>query len=224
MRSTSRLFLAAILFIVVAGVASAQDASAVPPPAAPDAVQPVDQLKQIPVAEPSTLPVEPALTVDPSAVAVEPIVAAPVAAAPVEVPAPPAVVEQPAAATVKSATKRTAHKPAVHPSESVQPAAPATVPAAVETAQAPPAAAPVAAPLASIAPPPGAASVVAVDPVETAKPQARMGMGSWFLAGMVVVALFGIITLVRRRKTRMRASIPDFTGAQDLKPVLAQRH
>jgi len=61
-------------------------------------------------------------------------------------------------------------------------------------------------------------------PVETAKPQARMGMGSWFLAGMVVVALFGIITLVRRRKTRMRASIPDFTGAQDLKPVLAERH
>jgi len=214
------LFLAAILFIVAAGVASAQDASAAPPPAAPDTVQPVDQLKQIPVAEPSTLPVEPALTVDPSAVAVEPIVAAPVAAAPVEA----SVVEQPAAVTVKSATKRTAHKPAVHPSESVKPAAPAAVPAELETAQAPPAAAPIAAPLPSIAPPPAAASVVAVDPLATTKPQTRMGVGSWFLAGIVVVALFGIITLVRRRKTRMRASIPDFTGAQDLKPVLAQRH
>ena len=218
MRSTSRLFLAAILFIVAAGIASAQDASAAPPPAAPDTVQPVDQLKQIPVAEPSTLPVEPALTVDPSAVAVEPIVAAPVAA-PLDVPAPAPVVEQPAAVTVKSATKRTAHKPAVHPSQSVKPAAPATVPAAVETAQAPP----VGAPLASVAPAPPAASIVVVDPLATTKPQTRMGMGSWFLAGMVVVALFGIITLVRRRKTRMRASIPDFTGAQDLKPVLVQR-
>jgi len=221
MRSTSRLFLAAILFIVAAGIASAQDASAAPPPAAPDTVQPVDQLKQIPVAEPSTLPVEPALTVDPSAVAVEPIVAAPVAA-PVEAPAP--VVEQPAAVTVKSATKRTAHKSAVHPSEAVKPAAPATVPAALETAQAPPAAAPIAAPLPSIAPPPAAASIMKVDPLATTKPQTRMGVGSWFLAGIVVVALFGIITLVRRRKTRMRASIPDFTGAQDLKPILAQRH
>jgi len=222
MRSTSRLFLAAILFIVAAGIASAQDASAAPPPAAPDAVQPVDQLKQIPVAEPSTLPVEPALTVDPSAVAVEPIVAAPVVAAPVEAPVP--VADQPAAVTVKSATKRTAHKSAVHPSEAVKPAAPATVPAALETAQAPPAAAPIAAPLPSIAPPPAAASIVPVDPLATTKPQTRMGVGSWFLAGIVVVALFGIITLVRRRKTRMRASIPDFTGAQDLKPVLAERH
>jgi len=222
MRSTSRLFLAAILFIVAAGIASAQDASAAPPPAAPDAVQaqpqPVVELQQIPVTGPGTLPVEPALTVDPSAVAVEPIVAAPVAAAPV---AP--VVEPPAATAVKSATKRTAHKPAVHPSESVKPAAPALLPA-VETAQVPPAAAPIAAPLASVAPAPPAASIVVVDPLATTKPQTRMGVGSWFLAGIVVVALFGIITLVRRRKTRMRASIPDFTGAQDLKPVLAERH
>ena len=42
MRSTSRLFLAAILFIVAAGIASAQDASAAPPPAAPDAAPPTE--------------------------------------------------------------------------------------------------------------------------------------------------------------------------------------
>ena len=40
-----------------------------------------------------------------------------------------------------------------------------------------------------------------------------MGIGSWFLAGIVVAALFGIITLIRRRKSKSQASIPDFTAA-----------
>jgi hypothetical protein len=220
MRTTSRLFLAAILFIVAAGIASAQDATAAPPSAAPDVVKPVDQLQPIPFAGTNTAPPEPALTVDPSAVAIEPLVVAPVAAAQVEAPA----AGQPVTATVQSVTKRTARKPVVHPSESVKPAAPAIVPAVVETAQAPPApaAAPIAPPLGRIASPPAAAS--AVDPLSTTRPQARMGAGSWFLAGIVVVGLVGIITLIRRRKTRTRTSIPDFTAGQDLKPVLAQRH
>ena len=214
MRSTSRLFLAAILSIVAAGFALAQDAGAVPPPSGSDTVQSVDQLPPIPVA-PSAVPVEPALTVDPSAIAIEPIAAEPVEAM---------VVGQPAVATVHNATKKTARKPAVHAIESVQPAAPATVPAVIETAKIPPAAPPIAAPLASIAPAPAAASVVAVDPLATTTPQPRTGMGSWFLGGIGVVALFSVLTLVRRRKALSRSSIPDFTGAQDLKPVLAERH
>ena len=213
MRSTSRLFLAAILSIVAAGFALAQDASTAPPPSAPDTVQPLDQLQPIPVAGPSAIPAEPALIVEPSAIAVEPIVAAPVEAM---------VVGQPAVATVHNATKKTAHKPAVHPSQSVEPAAPATVPAA-ETAQVPPVAGPIAAPRSSIAPALPAASIVPVDPLATTKSQARMGIGGWFLAGIVIVALFGIITMLRRRKTRTETSVPDFTGAQELKPVLAQR-
>lgn len=219
MRSTSRLFLAAILFIVAAGIASAQDASAAPPPAAPDAVKPVDELQPIPFAGPNTIPVEPGLTVDPSVMAVEPVVAEPIAAAPVEAP----VAEKPVATTVTRVTKKTSRKP-VQASEPIKPAAPAVVPAVVETADLPAAPAPIAPPLKSIEPPPAAANTTAVDPLEATKSQTRMGIGGWFLAGIVIVALFGMISLIRRRKSRSRASIPDFTGAQELKPVLAQRH
>ena len=77
MGTTLRLFMAAILFTVGAAVVSAQDASGAPPPAAPDAVKPVDPLQPIPFAEPGKPAVEqPALTIDPSAVAVEPVVPA----------------------------------------------------------------------------------------------------------------------------------------------------
>ena len=217
MRSTCRLFLAAILFIVAAGIASAQDASAAPPPAAPDVVKPVDPLPPIPIAGPNTFPVEPGITVDPSALTVEPI-----AAAPVEAPVAP-VAEKPVAATIPRVTKKTAKKHAVQVNESVVPAAPATNPAVVEKTELPPAAAPIAAPLESLAPPAPAANTAAVDPVEATKSQPRTGMGSWILGGIVVAALFGMITLIRRRKSRSRTSIPDFTGAQELKPVLAQR-
>ena len=196
MRSTSRLFLASILFIVAAGIASAQDASAAPPPAAPDVVNPVDQLQPIPFAGPNTIPVEPGVTVDPSVLPVEPVVE-PVAAAPVEAP----VAEKPVATTVTRVTKKTARKPAVQASAPVKPAAPAINPAVVETAELPPAPAPIAAPLKSIEPPPAAANTTAVDPLEATKSQPKMGIGGWFLAGIVVVALFGMITLIRRRKS-----------------------
>ena len=216
MRSTCRLFLAAILFITAAGIASAQDASAAPPPA-PDVAKPVDQLQPIPFAGANAFPVEPGITVDPS---VLPVV--PVAAAPVEAPVAPAA-ERPVAAAIPRVTKKTAKRPAVHVSESFLLSAPAINPATVQTTELPPAAAPIA-PLKSIEPPPAAASTVAVDPLEATKSQPRTGMGTWFLAGIVVAALFGMITLLRRRKSRSQASIPDFTGAQDLKPVLASRH
>ncbi len=217
MRSTCRSFLAAILFIVAAGIASAQDSSAAPPPAAPDVAKPVDQLPAIPFAGPSAAPVEPGVTIDPSVLATEPVVAAQVEA-PAE-----KVAENPAAATVPHATKKTARKPAVHVSESVKPAEPATNPAVVATTELPPAAAPVA-PLQSVVLAPAAAGPAVETLVEETKPQARMGIGSWFLAGIVVVALFGIFTLMRRRISRRQSSIPDFTAGQDLKPVLAERH
>ena len=78
MRSTCRLFLAAVLFIVAAGVARAQD-SAAPPPVAPEAVVapvpvPDAQLPAIPIVDPNAPAVEPARTIDQSALAVEPVV------------------------------------------------------------------------------------------------------------------------------------------------------
>src|ERR1700674_201870 len=107
MRSTFRLFMAAILFTAVAGVVSAQDASAAPPPAAPDVVKPVDQLPPIPIAAPNAPAVEPALTVDQSALTVEPT-ARPAGE-------PPAA-EKPVTTTVKRVTtKKTAKKPAESP-------------------------------------------------------------------------------------------------------------
>ena len=217
MRSTFRLSLAVILLIAAAGIARAQD-SAAPPPAPPDsAVAPVAQLPVIPFAGPEPA-VEPALTVDPSALGVEPVVSAPLDAPAEE------VVEKPAAAAVPRLTKKTARKPAVHASESLEPAKPAVNPAVIETTELAPAAAPIAAPAKSVAPPPAAANTVAVDPVEKSESPARMGVGSWFLAGVVVVALFGMITLLRRRNARRETAIPDFTAGQDLKPVLAERH
>jgi len=219
MRSTFRLSLAVVLLIAAAGIARAQD-SAAPPPAPPDsavAAAPVSELPAIPFAGPEPA-VEPALTVNPSALAVEPVVSAPLDAPAEE------VVEKPAAAAVPRLTKKTARKPAVHASESLEPAKPAVNPAAIETTELPPAAAPIAAPAKSVAPPPAAANTVAVDPVEKSESPARMGVGSWFLAGVVVVALFGMITLLRRRNARRETAIPDFTAGQDLKPVLAERH
>jgi len=223
MRSTFRLSMAAVLLIAAAGIARAQDASAAPPPAAPDVVKPIGELQPIPFAG-SAPAVEPALTIDQSAIAVEPVVPA------VEVAEPPAA-EKPAKSevttTTKRVTKKTVRKPAEKPAVEVSmPAKPAAAAAAVSavdmTANPPPPSAPAnPAPAKSIQPLPPAANPAAVDPIEATKSQARMGTGSWFLAGIVVVALFGMITLLRRRKARRQTSIPDFTGAQALKPVLA---
>ena len=79
-------------------------------------------------------------------------------------------------------------------------------------------------PAKSVVPPPPAANPVAVETLteETAS-ERTMGIGGWLLAGLAVAALFILITLYRRRKSNRKTSIPDFTGAQDLKPLLARR-
>ena len=211
MRTTFRLSLAAVLLIAAAGIARAQDASAAPPPAAPDlVVTPVADLPAIPFAGPAPA-AEPALTIDQSAIAVEPVVPA------VEVAEPPATEQAKSEVTTttrhvaKKTVKKPAEKPAAEVSVPAKPAAAAASLSAADTSANPPppnaAASSKAEPVKSVEPLPPSANPAAVDPVEATKPPTRMGMGSWALAGLVVLALFGIFTLLRRRKTRQPSSI-----------------
>lgn len=221
MRSTIRLFMAAILFIAAAGLVSAQDPAPAPP--APDVAKPAE-LPPLPIAEPNapavvsaptadqTEPlVEPALTLGPTALAVE-------TAAPATVDPP--VAEKPVATTTKRVTKKTATKPAAKPeiqsAESFKEAAPAAGTAAADTtASLPPPQAP-AASLKSIAP--AAANTVAV---EESKSQTTMGLGGWLLAGMAIAGLAVIISKIRSRRTKKRTSIVDFTTVSpELKPAV----
>ena len=83
-----------------------------------------------------------------------------------------------------------------------------------------------AAPIAASKPAP--ALKPAGDPVSPeAKSDRTMGLGGWVLFGIVVVALFGGITLVRRRRATVRhRSITDFsptTAELELQPALARR-
>jgi outer membrane biosynthesis protein TonB len=223
MRSTSRLFMAAVLFIVAAGVARAQD-SAAPPPVAPEAVVAPAPLPAIPIVDPNAPAVEPALTIDHSALAVEPV-----AVPAVEPPA--AVVEKPEVTTTtrrvtKKTVKKPAEKPAIEVSEVAKPAAATASVAAVDTSANPPPpnAAASSEPAKSVVPPPPAAAPVAVETQteETASGR-KMGVGGWLLAGLGVATLFALITLYRRRRSTKKTSIPDFTASQDLKSVLAER-
>ena len=219
MRSTVRLFMAAILFIAAAGLVSAQDPAPAPP--APDVAKPAE-LPPLPIADPNAQavapaptadqtapPVEPALTLGPSALAVE-------TAAPATVDAPQA--EKPVATTTRRVTKKTATKPVVkheiQTSESFKEAAPAAGTAGADTTTSlPPPQAP-AASLKSIAP--AAANTVAV---EESKSQTAMGLGGWLLAGMAIAGLAVIISRIRSRRTKKRTSIVDFTTVSpDLKP------
>jgi len=200
MRSTIRLFMAAILFIAAAGVVSAQDPAA---PPGPDVAKPAE-LPPLPIAEPMAPLVEPALTLGPTALAVE-------TAAPTTVDPPAA--EKPVVTTTKRVTKKTATKPVAKPeiqtSESYKDAAPAAGTAAADkTASLPPPQAP-AASVKTIAPSQPAANTVAV---EETKSQATMGIGGWLLAGMALAGLAVIISKVRSRRTKKRTSIVDFTA------------
>ncbi len=228
MRLTSRTFLAAVLFIVAAGVARAQD-SAAPPPVAPEAVVapvPVAQPPAIPPVDPNAPAVEPALTIDQSALAVEPVVVPPVGAEP-----PVGVVENPqVTTTVKRVTKKTVNKPAEKPAIEVgqvaKPAAATASVAAVDTSANPPPpnAAASSEPAKSVAPAPPAADPVAIETLTEEIPAERkMGVGGWLLAGLAVASMFVLITLYRRRLSNRKTSIPDFTASQDLKSVLAER-
>jgi outer membrane biosynthesis protein TonB len=215
MRSTIRLFMAAILFIAAAGLVSAQDPAPAPP--APEVAKPAE-LPPLPVADPNAQavapaptadqtapPVEPALTLGPDALAVE-------TAAPATVEQP--VAEKPVATTTKRVTKKTATKPVAKPetkpetqsAESFKEAAPAAG-TADTTASLPPPQAP-AASVKSIAPAPAAADTVAV---EESKSQTTMGIGGWLLAGIAIAGLAVIISKIRSRRTKKRTSIVDFT-------------
>jgi hypothetical protein len=213
--------MAAILLTAVAGIARAQDASAEPPPAAPDVAKPAE-LPPIPLAP----VVEPALTADQSAPTVEPVVPATVE---------PTAVEKPVPTTVKyvvkkKTTKKPAEKPAIEVSKSLKPEAAAAAAASTATVDTtantpPPNAAASTGPLESIAPPAPAAKTVAVETrTEESKPPIKIGMGGWFYLGIVVVAMVGIVALTRRRRTHGRTSIVDLTTlSPDLKPSSVSR-
>lgn len=214
MRSTFRLFLAAILFTAVAGFVSAQDTSSAPPPAPPEVVKPVDALPVVPVAsEPQAPVVEAAPVVEQAVPVVEPVAV------------PAVVAEKPAVTTVKRVSKKTATKPAIHLKKTVEAAAPVAVPAPVEKVASapPPEAAVVAAPLKSVAPPPPPPAKAAA--VETGtKTVTSMGLGGWLIALLVVAALFWGITLFRRRQTAKRTSIVDLVSpASEMDPAYVTR-
>lgn len=205
MRSACRSFMAVVLFTVAAGVSFslAQEVNPAPPPQAPPAVQPAGELPQIPTMKPEASPVEPL----PSVAAV------------------PAAVSKPVKVSAKHVAKKTGRSPAAKPvvevTVPVETAAPAASIAIAEPPANPPAAPPaVLKPAAALKP--------AGDPVSPeAKSDRTMGLGGWVLFGIGVVALFGGITLVRRRRATVRhRSITDFsptTAELKLQPALARR-
>ncbi len=208
MRSTFRLFMGAILFTAAAGFVRAQEPSTPPPAPAPDVAQPVAELPQIPVAEPTAPVVEPAVAAEPIAPAVEPA-----AAAPVDVPA----AAKQVVTSTKRVTKKTVVKPVEKPAEapvvqSIEPAAPAL--AAVSMA-----------PATSIPPaPPAAKAVVVESHTEQAVPRKKLGAGSWVLFGVALLALAGIAVKFLRRQVATPTSIVDFTAIHpEPKPALVTR-
>ena len=210
MRSTCRLSMAAILFTAAAGFARAQE-PATPPAPAPEVAQPVPELPQIPAAEPNAPVVEPAVVAEPIAPAVEPAAAAPVAApAPVEA--------KQVVTTTKRAAKKTVVKPPVEKPveapvvQSIEPAAPAA--AAVGTA-----------PALSVPPaPPAARAAIVESHAEEAVPQKRLGLGSWILFGVTLLAMAGIAAKFLRRSVQTPTSIVDFTTIHpEPKPALVTR-
>lgn len=228
MRSTFRFFMAAMLLTVAAGYASAQEASA-PPPPAPDVAAPVAVLPQLPVTATAPVPdpnapvVDPAVTVDPSALTVAPAAVAIVQPEPEK-----AVV----ATTTTHLTKKTAKKPADKPvakpaivaAQAVEPvpapataATGATAPAGASTLETlPPSNT---APAKSEAPPPAAANSV-VDETPAEGTRTTMGLGGWLLALLVVSAMVGLITLLRRRRTQRKTSIMGLGASSPSSPDL----
>ena len=209
MRSTCRLSMAAILFTAAAGFARAQE-PATPPAPAPEVAQPVPELPQIPAAEPNAPVVEPAVVAEPIAPAVEPAAAAPVAA-------PASVEAKQVVTTTRRAAKKTVVKPPVEKPveapvvQSIEPAAPAA--AAVSTA-----------PAVSVPPaPPAARAAVVESHAEEAVPQTKLGLGSWILFGVTLLAMAGIAVKFLRRQVPTPTSIVDFTIPPEPKPALVAR-
>jgi hypothetical protein len=230
MRSTPRRFLAAILLTAAAGFALSQEASAPPPPSAPEVAAPVAQLPQIPVVavepvpDPNAPAVNPALTVDPGALTLAP--AAP-AIAQVPEAEKPAVTTTTRRVTKKSATKPVA-KPALEATGSL-PSIPAPVAASAadpSTFQGltPPGASANTAPAQSVAARPPAAKVEPLESSSEAVPQKKLGIGSWILFGVGLVALAGLGTRFLRRRVQTPTALVDFTGSSRLpKPAPVPR-
>ena len=232
MRSTFRLFMAAILLTVAAGFASAQESSEPPPPPAPDAAVPVAELPPIP--DPRRRAPRPgpertgrrprASTIDPSALAV-----APAAVAIAEPPAP----EKPVVTTTtKRVTKKTVKKPVGKPAVEAN-----GIPrrrsrggtAAVAHGRKP-------ACRSGRRGEHGARqerrAPAACSRIGGRRDSCRghrasdrsMGIGGWLLAGIVVVAMFGLITWFRRRRTQRKTSIVEFPQfSPELKPLPVSR-
>ena len=173
---------------------------------------PAAQLPPIPIVDPNAPAAEPALTIDQSALAVEPVVV-PAVEPPVKVVEKPDVTTTTAKRVTKKTAKKPAEKPAIEASEVAKPAAATASVAAVDTSANPPPpnAAASSEPAKSVVPPPPAAAPVAVETLtgETV-PERKMGVGGWLLAGLAVASLFVLITLYRRRRstkdTRSRTS------------------
>ncbi len=171
MRSTVRLFLAALALISTTAFARAQD-SAAPVPVSLDAfgtpVSALSELPAIPFADGRASVREPALTIDPSAVTIEPI-------------APSA----PANGEPSAADQSPAHKFSIEVTQSFEHAAGAASLASLST-------------VADPAPPNAAAHSAQVKSLEAEVPN-KTGTGGWIFLGLVVVALFTSITRYRRR-------------------------
>jgi len=222
MRSISRRFLVAILLTAAAGFALSQEASAPPPAPAPDVAAPVAALPQLPVLavepvpDPNAPAVNPALTVDPSLLTI-----APAAAASAPVPEP----EKPVVAT-STRTRKSAAKPVAKPAvEATEFSGPVPAPATAGTVDpstfqgsTPPGAAATSALPKSIAPAAPAAKSVTLEnlPLQTI-PQRKLGIGSWILGAILILALGATAIRFMREQKRSPTSIVDFS---DIHPEL----
>jgi hypothetical protein len=173
---------------------------------------------------PSDVPaVEPAVPASPST----PPLVAPEPPAVVPVENPPALEKLPVSAvTTKRVTKKIVkkpmEKPATQEADSAKAAGAAVSAAAVDTTgntPPPPGAAASTAPAASIAPPPAPpAEESAVENPEGTVSKRQMGIGGWSLVAAGVIALFAIMTLLRRRRTRVRRSRTSIVDHETLTP------
>lgn len=201
MRNTPRSFLTAILLTLVAGFALSQEAAAPPPPLAPEVAAPVAELPQLPVvnapsaANPNAPAVDPAVTIDPSVLAVPPA-----RVETVQAPGPekPVVTADTRRVARESWTKPLA-KPSVEATGSFQPVT-------GESLNPPDASANTAA-ARSEAPAPAAAKSVIPESRTASGSRATMILGEWVLAGVLLVALFGVIQLLRHRGIRPRSPV-----------------
>ena len=222
MRSAFRLFMVSVLFTVAAGFASAQESSEPPPPPAPDVAVPVVPVVELPpipvlvaapVPDPNAPAVDPALTIDPSVLAVAPAAVEVVQAPEPEIVVPTTATRRTTKKTAKQPVEKPVEKPLMEATESIGPMPAKAAVAAASTA-----------PASSNAPPPAAKSVIVETPVEKTEPRTSMGIGSWLLAGMVVAAMVSLITLLRRRKTQRKPPIVEFPAFAEFKPVPVVRN